>query len=231
MIIRCPTCNREIPASDIDLLGKTAKCIGCNNVFEYSAQLPASSSETKERLPLDKPKNFEIERSNGEFTIVRKWFNPSVIFLTIFCLFWNSFMVSWYIMAFKQQIYVMAMVGLLHGAFGLGLIYVVLAGYLNKTYIKISFDSLSIRHRPFPWMGQKTLKKADLKQLYSKKHISHGKHGSHYYTYSVQALAQRNHVIELLSGLTTREEALFIEQEVEKYLRIDDERVDGEISR
>ena len=36
---------------------------------------------------------------------------------------------------------------------------------------------------------------------------------------------------KLVSGLLSSEEALFIEQEIEKYLRIDDEPVRGEIPR
>lgn len=226
MKIYCPSCGRDIPAADVDLSGKIAKCAGCNNVFS----LPFSATAAAERTPIGKPNNFQLERSAEGLCIVRKWFTPSIIFLTFFCLFWNGFMAVWFYIAFKQKIYVMALFGSLHGAIGLGLLYTVLAGYLNKTYIRISYNSLTITHRPLPFLGQKNLTKQDLKQLYSKETIPHGEN-SNSSSFSVQAITKSGKIIELVSGLPTSEEALFIEQEVEKYLKIDDEPVRGEIPR
>ena len=226
MKIYCPLCGREIPVLDVDLLGKVARCTGCNNVFGFSVP----SAVENERLPTPAPKNFKLERSADGLTIVRKWFTPAIIALTFFCLFWNGFMVGWFYTAFKQRIYTMALFGSLHGAVGLGLFYAVLIGYFNKTYIRISYGSIIITHRPLPWFGQKNITKHDLKQFYSKEEIHCGKNG-YSYSYSVQALTQSGKVVELISGLSSREEALFIEQEIEKYLKIEDESVRGELSR
>mgnify|MGYP000987260258 FL=1 len=228
MKIHCPACNNEVPAGDVDLTGKIAKCSGCNNIFDCSGQLPAVS--TKDRSPVSKPNNFTLTRDANSFIIVRRWFHPSVFGLTFFCLLWNGFMSFWFYTAMKQKVYNMALFGSLHGAVGVGLLYAVLAGFFNKTYLSFAYDSLTISHKPLPWAGAKTLAKRDLKQLFSKEVVHHHKNG-YSYSYSVQVLTREGKVIELVSGLMSKAEALFIEQEIEKYLKIDDEAVPGELVR
>ena len=226
MKIHCSACGKEIPISDVDLAGRVAKCGSCNNVFSFA--IP--SVPGVEREPTSKPKDFSLERSIEGLTIVRKWYSPAIIFLTFFCLFWNGFMAVWFYTAIKQKIYAMALFGSLHGAVGLGLLYTVLAGYFNKTYIRISRNSLTIVHRPLPWLGQKNLTQHNLQQLYSKEVAYNGKHG-YSYSYSVQAVIKNGETIELISGLPSKDAALFIEQEIEKYLKIEDEPVRGELPR
>ena len=207
MKIICPECKKEI-----------------------DMQIPVSSPGIQERTPVGKPGNFQIERSLYGLQIVRSWFNPSVIALSFFCLVWNGFMAFWFYIAFKQKAYIMALFGSLHGSVGLGLLYGVLAGFLNKTYINISNGVVSIKHKPLPWLGQKNIPRQELKQLYTTETIYQGKNG-YSKTYSVKAITHRGQVIQLVSDLSAKEESLFIEQEVEKYLKIEDEPVTGEIPR
>ena len=228
MKINCPTCSSEIPVANIDLSGKIAKCAACNNIFSFSSQIPVPDAQI--RTSLGKPRNFEIERSADGLTIVRKWFTPTIIFLSFFCLFWNGFMAVWFYIALTKKIYAMALFGSLHGAVGLGLLYTVVAGFLNKTYIRIAYDSLSVKHRPLPSFGQRNMKRQDIKQLYSKEIAQYHKHGCSH-SYSVQAITRTGDVVALVSGLSTSEEALFLEQEIEKYLGIEDEPVRGEVPR
>lgn len=228
MKITCPDCYKEIPAADVDLKGKTAKCVHCNNVFSFSHLFP--DPDAKPRAPLGKPKNFTIEHSPEGLTIVRRWFSPAVIFMSFFCLFWNTFMVFWFYTAFSQKAYSMALFGSLHGVVGLGLLYATVAGFINKTYVRIAFGTVSVRHKPFPSFGQKHISRQDIKQLYSKETVHHHKHG-YSYSYSVQMITTRGAIVELVSGLPSKEEALFLEQEIEKYLGIDDESVRDELPR
>ncbi len=230
MKVFCPTCHNEVTAVNVDLPSRIAKCSSCNNVFDCSAQLPSGSSSQPERCLVNKPNSFTLIPAPGSLLIVRRWFHPAVFFMAFFCLLWNGFMVNWFLTAFNQKAHTMALFGSLHGAVGIGLLYGVLAGFFNKTYFRMSYDSLSISHRPFPWAGQRTLTKGELKQLYSTKVIHHGKHGDTV-TYAVRVITRQGNTIELISGLLSSEEALFIEQEIEKYLKIEDAPVPGELSR
>jgi hypothetical protein len=50
-----------------------------------------------------------------------------------------------------------------------------------------------------------------------------------YYMFVIRAITSDRRNIKLLSGLDTSEQALFIEQEIENFLKIEDKRVRGEI--
>lgn len=228
MKIFCPVCAREIRAEDIDLAGSLAKCVSCNNVFSCEAQLPAVSSEGLKKSSVEKPKNFTLEWPGNGLVIVRKWFSwLTTVPLAIFCLVWNGFMVMWFSIAFLQKQYMMAVFGTLHGAVGVGLIYAVLANILNKTSIRISYDSLVVTIGPLPSFGQKNIARRDVRQLFVREVVHPSKNGTSL-SYSVEVITVVGKTICLVSGLPKREEAQFVEQEVEKYLGITDERVRGE---
>jgi len=229
MKITCTSCRREIPARDIDIKTRVAKCDACNNIFDCSGQLPASGG-TISRENIGIPKSIEINYIENGMQIVRRWFSPVVIFLTLFCCFWDGFMIVWFTIAIRQGELGMAAFGTIHGLVGVGLTYFVIAGYINKTYITISYDTLSIVHKPLPAPGSKTVKRSDLKQLYSKEKVHHNRNGTSY-SYEVQAITHSGETLKILSGLSASEQALFIEQEIEKYLGIRDEGVRGEIQR
>jgi hypothetical protein len=229
MRVVCRTCKSEIPASDIDIKTKIAKCDSCNNIFDCSDQL-LSAVSVLPRETIGMPAGIELLYVENGMQIVRRWFSPRLIFLTLFCLFWDGFMVVWFSIAISQGQWAMAAFGSIHGMIGVGLTYFVIAGYINKTYITVAYESLTVQHKPLPFSGGKTIKSSDLKQLYSKELIHHGR-GKTSYSYEVQAITHSDTTVKLLSGLETSEQALFIEHEIEKYLGISDQLVRGEIPR
>jgi hypothetical protein len=139
-------------------------------------------------------------------------------------------MIVWFSIAIGQGQWAMATFGTLHGLVGVGLTYFVIAGYVNKTYITISYDSLAVQHKPLPFPGAQILKTSDIKQLYSKEKIYHGRNGTSC-SYEIHVITHSGKTVKLLSGLSSSEEALFLEQEIEKHLGIQDQVVRGEIRR
>ena len=139
-------------------------------------------------------------------------------------------MVVWFSIAISQKIYIMALFGSFHALIGLGILYGTIAAWFNKTYINIKQNSLTIKHKPFPAAKQFVLTKSDIKQLYTKENHHYTKSG-HSIDYSLHAITRKEANIKLLSGLPSSEEALFLEQEIEKYLRIEDAPVGVELPR
>lgn len=229
MKIMCPACNREVNAEDIELSQKIAKCAGCNNIFSFSDKV-FSSSSAMERPNIEMPKQFEIRSDGQGLEIIRRWFGLATIPLLVFCVFWNGFMAVWFTIAITQKQFTMAAFGSLHAAVGLGILYTTLAQFFNTTTIRVSYDSVTVRHSPMPWPGQKTVVRADVKQFFSQEDTYETKHG-HGHTYAVRLLTQNEKTIDIITGLADRNEALFVEQQVEKYLGIRDENVSGELSR
>jgi len=179
-------------------------------------------------MDLGLPEGMEMVHYGDSVEITRRWFSCVNIFFTVFTLFWCGFLVFWYVMAAQSGSLAMLLFPLLHVTVGIGLFYYTLAGYLNKTYVRADWSTLSVRHAPLPWFGNRTLDARDIKQIYVKEHISRSRHGSTSTTFEVHALTHSGKNLKLLAGLPNSEQALFIEQEIEKFLHIEDVPVRGE---
>ena len=181
------------------------------------------------------PEKIQVYKDFQHLRIVRKWFGFKFILLTLFVIFWCGFLISWYAMAFSfpfrdASILMFFIFPLLHVALGIGLAYYALTGYLNRTVIHVDFNSISIRHGPLPFWGEKQVSSKAILQLYCNEddYWLSGR-GYRYHTYAVHAITRNWRNIKLLTGLDTSEQALFIEQEIEKFLNIEDKPVKGEI--
>lgn len=184
----------------------------------------------EERLDMGLPAKIEFCDRGSHIEIIRKWFGGKFIALTAFVIIWNGFLFVWYTQAIKSNDLVPLLFPLLHVAVGVGLTYYVIAGYFNKTFVKVDYMSISIRHKPIPFWGNKKIRSPDVKQLYSKEKVSHSRSGTSV-SYEVRALTQTGKDIKVLSGLDSSEQALYIEQQIEKYLNIEDKAMRGEIRR
>jgi hypothetical protein len=148
--------------------------------------------------------------------------------------FWCGFLFMWYSMAFAfgsafgREFAFVTLFPLIHVAVGVGITYTALAGWINRTRITVDQGRISVRHGPLPWLGNKDLDGSNVKQLYSKEKVSRGRNSSTT-TYEVHALTASGKNEKLLSGLETSEQALYIEQEIERYFRIEDAPVRGQI--
>jgi hypothetical protein len=101
------------------------------------------------------------------------------------------------------------------------------AGWLNRTHIVVSRGKLTVRHEPVPWPGNKVLEVSNFKQLYAKKTVTRSSKGGKSVSYGVNALTVGGQDLQLVGGLQNGEQAHFIEQQIEKYLGIQDVYVDG----
>jgi hypothetical protein len=116
-------------------------------------------------------------------------------------------------------------------AVGVGLTYFTLAGFLNQTTIEVDTFRLSIRHGPLPWFGNCTLPAAEIGQLYCQERTRRQNNGGSSTTYSVSAVTKGGRQVKLVSTLEDQDQALFIEQQIEQYLGIEDRPVGGELAR
>ncbi len=176
------------------------------------------------------PKKINISHKGASLEITRRWFNIKYVLLTFFAILWDGFMIHWFRAALNEGRNDLVLLGSFHAFAGIYITYRVIAGYLNTTYILVNYESLTIRHKPVPYLGNKSIKSYDIKQLFSKERIAHSSKSTEV-TYELHALTKEDKSIELLSNLDNSEQALFIEQEVERYIGIKDKAVRGEIPR
>ena len=120
----------------------------------------------------------------------------------------------------------------IHILVGLGLIYYLAMVYLNYTDIVVTPSYITISHRPVknPFRKSKEIRSSEIEQLYVSKYVSSTTNGNPNYAYALYAVLKNNkRKIQLVKGMN-RETQLYLEQEIERFLKIKDRPVADSIT-
>jgi hypothetical protein len=223
--LTCPNCGATISKpQDSDRF----VCEYCHSehLLREAVQPPSIA-----RPMVGQPANVTIEGDRKCARLVQRWFSLKYIPMAFFAVAWDCFLIFWYSMAFRNGApWIMVVFPILHVAVGVGITYSTLTGFLNRTVLEVTHDEISVWFEPLPWLGETRLKTAELKQFFSKQKISSGKNGPTY-SYELYAITRDNKQKKLLSNLDNPDVALFFEQQLESWLRIQDVPVAGELAR
>ena len=219
----CPSCGAVVSAA-------TGQCEFCGRDLRD----PATVRPPRASVP--RPSRFQVDDDGIELVIRWRWFTPVVFFLVFFAIAWNGFLVGWYAMALSMPsgFGVGRLIAMLfpvaHVAVGLSLVYTVIVLFVNSTQIRVRRGELTVQHGPVYFPGNLTLGAEQIDQLFvaEQTRTNDGK-TSHVYTVKIRLKNQSTR--DLIGHLTDSVEAEYLEQSLERYLRITDERVGGEYSR
>jgi hypothetical protein len=252
MHLTCRDCGAVIPAEDINIDRAIAKCRACNAVINVEAELrgPDGASPPRKRPRVPQPTQVIVENLGNGLRLTRRWSVASAVFFTFFYVLFGLiaflFMMAvrtgelqarngvpwWVVFLDGVPWWVVFLVTI---PVGVWLSYVNLAMYLNRTVIKVSQGRLTVRHGPLPWPGRRDLDTCDLEQLFCQEKTLPIFGGTVYHT--VGGVLKGGRQVTLLSPIGLfrqvmgRNEALFVEQVIEKYLGIEDRPVGGELPR
>jgi hypothetical protein len=227
--LKCPSCAALLGERDLDAARGLAKCGHCGALMALPAASAAPGTRARGEVPL--PARIQLEETLRGVVIRRRWFSPMYVVLIPFCLVWNAFLVFWYSKATDADapwIFVVFPLG--HVAVGAYLAYFTLAGLMNTTEIAVEGGALAVRHGPMPWPGQRTLERDSVRQLYSKEKIHRGKCGSHS-TYELWTALADGKAVKLAGVGGEADQALYLEQRIERALALPDQPVAGELAR
>jgi hypothetical protein len=190
------------------------------------------NAEADELVELVLPKKFTLDLYDDYMHITLSWFGKKTFVATLIAVFYIGsslvffFSESTTITGSPLMIKLSPWISTILGA---GILYYTLTTWLNKTHIFVSQNAIEIKNKPLPSFGNKRLETKNIKQLYSKKEISSSTSNSR------TSVSYHLHVISFdeddmtLLKVENSAQALFLEQEIEKYLGIEDLRVRGEI--
>ena len=218
-------------------------CERCHGIFDIGAQMGRSPANRtalqRARRLVAKPRNVRVLDDGSDesaatyraagtkaprVVVERRWFTPALFGALLFCVFWDTILVSWYGQALASKASsTMTLAPLLHVAIGVSFTYATLCGFVNRTRIKVESGVLSIAHGPLPWSRNRKLAVENLRQLYCEEIV--GRKGSR--RYRLNALLTNGEKAPLLTGLTAPG-ALYLEELLETRLGIPDEAVAGE---
>lgn len=183
-----------------------------------------------EAVEIGLPARLERRKTPAGMEIIRKWLGVEIVFMTFFAVIWDGFLVFWYDQAGRSGNLMLVLFPLIHVAVGVGVSYYAFIGWFNCTRIVFSPQKLAVIHGPFPWPGNLEINARTLKQLYTRQHVSRSRNGTSV-TYAVHAITRDGKTRKILGGLSSSEQALYLEQEIEKFLDIEDKPVRGEYGR
>lgn len=231
MDITCKRCGAPIPADDVNLETMVAKCRSCNAVFSFADQIERSDGWTAApRLDVPLPERFTVEHPGNALRISWRWYSPAAIFLTAFAVFWNGFICVWVSLAVAGGAGAFALFATLHVLVGVVMAYGALSMFVNSTRVEASYGTLSVRHGPLPAFKKLDLPRDSLRQLYCVERLRSSRRSTSV-TYELQAVKADGASVAVLKGLEDAEQALYLEQELERFLAIADEPVRGELPR
>jgi predicted RNA-binding Zn-ribbon protein involved in translation (DUF1610 family) len=198
----------------------------------------AASAVARPRPIRPRPRQVRVEqkpatKKDGPGLIFTwRWFNTGILFLFFFCVAWDAFLCFWYGTAISSgnAPWIMFVFPVAHLAVGVGLSYYCLAAMLNVTTLEVTPKRFIVRYDPVPWLGETNIETNQVEQLYCKQKVNSGRNGVSY-SYQLCAVLKDQRQLNLVSGLETAEIAAFLEEQIEKWLRISDEPVIGEMAK
>jgi len=225
MDIKCERCDAAIPAENVNINALVAKCNICNAVFGITG-VGGGGQSVPRRAEVAMPTSITMTDNGRELSITRKWFTYTAFFLVFFSLFWNGIVSVFVVGAITSGEWIMLLFISLHLTVGVCIAYYTLCLFVNKTRITVTRDYLSVKHGPLPWFGNSKLAASKVDQIWCKLHVQRNKNGTTI-TYQVHANSTHGKSKKLIGGLNKPEEALFVEQQIETFLKIEDKPVVG----
>jgi predicted RNA-binding Zn-ribbon protein involved in translation (DUF1610 family) len=226
LTLQCPSCGgRTIftPGSDRFV------CPYCGNqqIFrlptaagkDYSSDQPPA----RKRLPRPRPREVMLEQRDNRLVLSWRWFSLKYVPMVFFCIAWDAFLCFWYSMAFTMEgtPWIMLVFPIAHVAVGVGLTYSTLAGFLNRTTLRVDGQKFTLQYDPLPWYGEVKVPINELEQLYCKESHTSSDSGTHY-SYQLCAVLKGGRKLDLVKDLESPDLAAYLEQQIETWLGIPD---------
>jgi DNA-directed RNA polymerase subunit RPC12/RpoP len=235
--LNCPQCNHRVQAEDININNTLAKCTNCNSLLfldnddEFFKKVKNRRAGRPETII---PEGTEILTLPSSLDIRINWFKSSnrstLIFMSIFTIMWNIMLMPIAIGMVSNGNFGSLLPLSLHLAAGILLFYQTLKMYINYTDVYITKESITIGQKPLktPFSKDKVFSTVDIAQLYVSKYMTGSTNGQTNYAYALYAITQKGQKEKLVDGMN-KETQLYLEQEIESYLEIEDKAVRGEI--
>ena len=219
--LSCPACTEALNAEHIDLPNNVAKCGSCHVVFSIAEEVEGLKVKQETKQEIFRPEGIDLFYYKGEMEITL----PQNIHGL------EGFLLGMFIMLaplatllyFKKGISVYFPIFFAIGT--LFFLYRLFTYSKAKTYIDINDRSLTIKHRPNNLKKDKAFPAEDIDQIYLKQAAD----GSGYFTLHMIVNGPKGQQHQKLITVNTLSKAKYLEQEIEKYLGIEDRKVPEEL--
>jgi hypothetical protein len=156
----------------------------------------------------------EVHQHDSSLEIVRRWAGFRAWFMTPFTVALYGGLYYAYSTGWGAFPWVFG------GLFVAVMTYLTAAQWVNRTHIVVSKDRVTVRHRPLPYFGQKTIPAADILRLHGNVTVGLGSDAEDA-DYQINVLTCSGRIVRLVSGLASAEQQVFIAHQIAKYLGVE----------
>jgi hypothetical protein len=221
--VHCSSCQAVIAPANIDRQRELATCGQCGRLIDLRQQpaapgvAPDSSGQPRARASVMLPDGMSVTTTATEVVIRRRWLRPKHWFLLLLFASAAAYVGHLWATVGASAWLVVATL------FAVSFNYNLLSMFVNGTAVIAGAHGVQVQHGPLPspFAFKAAVKKSEIEQLYS------AKHGA---LFSVQAKVKSGETLRLVAPLITAEQALFIEQQLERTLGLVDFAVEGELN-
>ncbi len=223
----CNLCHAAIPDGDLNMENGLAHCPNCHAVFNFTS---ASLMDKPDHQTMNAPECLTSTQDAGGLHLIYRWRKTRLSVPLLVVALVNMLVIWWLVDAFHQQRLEQAAVGLVFLVVGICAIGCLLRMLFNRTHIRITMNQLMVRQELLFPAGRRSMPREQIKQVYVVQ-SNYGKGKHMHMRYGVQAALYDYPDMVLVENLGDPHDALYIEQQVERYLNIRDVRVAGEFAR
>jgi hypothetical protein len=225
MTVRCPECAKPIPRHALETALGVAQCPACEAVFDYAPE-PAAL--------VPRPRGLVERETASDLVLTYRWFRPQHVVLAIFATFWNGFLLVWYSLALSNlgglglMDLVMILFPILHVAVGVAVAYAALAGFVNRTEVRVTKASVHATHGPLPWRRPPPLPVDQVTRLFVAEHPrTHEDEGTPTWDLKAELTSGEEQIV--CEGIDDLARGRYLAQRVGTWLGLHAKAVSGEV--
>jgi hypothetical protein len=226
--LTCPNCSTAIPPDRINVQEMVAACPTCAHVFRFASLLSEALPQVpKPAAPLALPTGIEVQRELSTLQLSIAWRAVrSKWFMTIFAILWDLFLIPFIVTAVSGNTEVALFISL-HFAVAVGITFYVIALWVNSTKIRVDGSGIDVRHTPIPvpFTPRHFIPAQDIAQFYVEEYVLSRTNGRPDITFALRIKTKNGKDLRLVPGFTDVSGALYLEQEIEKFLKIEDQPI------
>ncbi len=216
--INCSSCGNQIPAENLNINDKIAKCNNCNVVFSFQKDISNLLKREKAKQEVLRPEGIDIFYFQEDLDIAIK--QPMTALEGIIASLLPLFIFIFIALFFKGKIG-MAMPIIT------GVLSVIMIGNLfmrskHKVHLSVGEKFLSVKWRPRKLHKDQFYPIQDIDQIYVNNVTGY------YSIYAILNGADGQKHVSLITGIDSQSKARYLEQEIEYHLGIEDREVPEE---
>jgi hypothetical protein len=225
--ITCPKCKKTLSTMVFNIETNIGRCDYCACLFSGSdIGLGQNTTSSFQKPVIKEAKRVSCHREGSALVITRSWYQSGLFgFLLLFGgIFFGvslAIMTPLYLDFFKEGKFHFAML-FPHPFIGIGALYYASCVLVNKTRIVVDGREVKANHGPLPWFGSKSIARHEIESISLKEYTSYTKNNVPVFSFSIEIHKKGGAVLTLLKGISEKQQALYIEQNLESFMGLAD---------